>query len=227
MLSTLKDYSILYVEDEPDIQKNIAEYLSNYFNEIHLAANGEDALVRYRRHRPDVLLLDINLPDIDGLTVAKLVRETDQAVKIIMLTAFTEQEKLLRATELKLTKYLIKPVAPNAFKEMLTLLAKELIESTKKLIRLGDGFVWNLEQASLSNAQGEITLADKEHRLLRLLVEHKGKTVSYERISYNVWDNTYDRDISQDSIKNQVSQLRKKLPASCINSVYGEGYILK
>jgi DNA-binding response OmpR family regulator len=110
---------------------------------------------------------------------------------------------------------------------MLTVLAKELTESTKKLIRLGDGFVWNLEQASLSNAQGEISLADKEYRLLRLLVEHKGKTVSYERISYHVWENTNDRDISQDSIKNQVSQLRKKLPASCINSVYGEGYILK
>ena len=227
MLSILKSYSILYVEDEPNIQKNIAEYLANYFDQIHLAANGEDALQRYHRYRPDVLLLDINLPDIDGLTVAKKIRETDQTVKIVMLTAFTEQEKLLRATELKLTKYLLKPVAPKAFKEMLALLAKELAESSKTIVRLGDGYVWNLEHAKLSNTQGDVSLTDKEYRLLRLFIEYRGQTVSYERISYHVWDSSYDKGISQDSIKNQVSQLRKKLPNKSIASVYGEGYILK
>lgn len=227
MLSILKSYSILYVEDEPNIQKNIAEYLANYFDQIHLAANGEDALQRYHRYRPDVLLLDINLPDIDGLTVAKKIRETDQTVKIVMLTAFTEQEKLLRATELKLTKYLLKPVAPKAFKEMLALLAKELAESSKTIVRLGDGYVWNLEHAKLSNTQGDVSLTDKEYRLLRLFIEYRGQTVPYERISYHVWDSSYDKGISQDSIKNQVSQLRKKLPNKSIASVYGEGYILK
>jgi DNA-binding response OmpR family regulator len=215
------------VEDEPAVQANVAEYLSNYFGEIHLATNGEDALERYRRYRPNVLLLDINLPDIDGLTIAKKIREKDPVAKIVMLTAFTEQEKLLKATELKLTKYLVKPVAPKAFKEMLALLAKELRESAEQIVRLGEGYVWNLEQATLSNIQGEVTLTDKEYRLLRLFIEHKGKTVSYERICYHVWDNTDDKDISQDSIKNQVSQLRRKLPENSIASVYGEGYMLK
>ena len=217
----------MYVEDEPGIQKNIAEYLRNYFDQIYLADNGEEALTSYYRHRPDVLLLDINLPDIDGLTIAKKIRENDQTTRIVMLTAFTEQEKLLRATELKLTKYLIKPVAPKVFKEMLVLLAKELVESSKSIIRLGDGYIWNLEQATLNNPQGEVNLTDKEYRLLRLFIEHKGKTVTYERISYHVWDNNYEKAISQDSIKNQVSQLRKKLPNKCIASVYGEGYMLK
>lgn len=217
----------MYVEDEPEIQKNIAEYLSNYFDQIHLADNGEDALDSYYRYRPDVLLLDINLPDIDGLTIAKKIREKDQTTRIVMLTAFTEQEKLLRATELKLTKYLVKPVVPKVFKEMLVLLAKELVERTKTIVRLRDGYVWNLEHARLSNIQGEVSLTDKEYRLLRLFIEHKGKTVSYERISYHVWDSGYNKDVSLDSIKNQVSQLRKKLPNNSIASVYGEGYLLK
>lgn len=113
MISMLKKHSVMYVEDEPEIQRNIAEYLGNYFGEVHLASDGQEALDQYSTHRPDVLLLDINLPNIDGLTVAKKIRESDQNTEIVMLTAFTEKEKLLKAIELKLTKYLVKPVAPR------------------------------------------------------------------------------------------------------------------
>ena len=93
MLSILKDHSILYVEDDPNIQASIAEYLGNYFNEIHLASNGSEALDSFAKHQPDVLLLDINLPDIDGLSIAQQVRKNNSSSRIIMLTAYTEKEK--------------------------------------------------------------------------------------------------------------------------------------
>ena len=227
MLSILKKHSILYVEDEPEIQANIAEYLDNYFSEIYLASDGEEALNQYDKHHPDVLLLDINLPKVDGLRVAKMIREQDKNVKIIMLTAFTEKEKLLKATELKLTKYLIKPVPPKVFKETLELLAHELMTNPTQYLSLNDDYTWDKKQELLTCKGIVVELTEKEHRLLKLLINSKGKSISYEKIITIIWDDAYEREISIDSVKNQVSQLRKKLPKDSIASVYGEGYIFK
>lgn len=227
MLSILKRHSILYVEDEPEIQANIAEYLGNYFGNIYLASDGKEALEQYNKHHPDVLLLDINLPNLDGLFVAQEVRKHDPVIKIIMLTAFTEKEKLLKATELKLTKYLIKPVAPKIFKEALKLLACELMNNPSRFIKLCDEFTWNIEQEQLSQDGQNVILSEKEHRLIKLFISYKGKPISYEKIMSAVWDDAFVREISIDSVKNQVSQLRKKAPNICISSIYGEGYILK
>lgn len=227
MLSLLKKYSILYVEDEPEIQANIAEYLGNFFCEIYLASDGKEALHQYEKHHPDILMLDINLPNIDGLSVAREIRNKDQHVKIIMLTAFTEKEKLLKATELKLTKYLVKPVSPKLFKETLETLADELMKSSPRFISLSDNYVWDTEKELLKVSNTSVELSEKEHRLLKLLILSKGNSVNYNKIISAVWEDSYDKDISIDSIKNQISQLRKKLPKDCIASVYGEGYIFK
>lgn len=227
MISILKKQSILYVEDEPEIQKNIAEYLGNYFGEIYLASDGKEALNQYSKHHPDVLLLDINLPNIDGLTVAQEIRKNDPIIKIIMLTAFTEKEKLLKATELKLTKYLIKPVPPKAFKETLEILAYELANNPSRFLNLDEHFTWDIDQEQLSLEGKNVVLAEKEHRLLKLFINNKGNPITYEKIVITLWDNTFDKDISIDSVKNQISQLRKKIPSVCISSIYGEGYILK
>lgn len=116
MTSILKDHSILYVEDEPSIRANIVEYLESYFDTVYTASDGAQALELYNKHRPDIAMLDINLPYMDGLTVAREIRSQDEKIKLVMLTAFTDKEKLLQATELKLTKYLVKPVAPKLFK---------------------------------------------------------------------------------------------------------------
>ncbi len=227
MISTLKKHSILYVEDEPEIQVNIAEYLENYFGSIYLAADGNEALNQYNRHNPDVLLLDINLPDLDGLSVAHEIRKKDSSVKIIMLTAFAEKEQLLKATELKLTKYLIKPVAPKAFKEALNTLATELVDNPARFVKLNDQFTWDIDREQLNREGNSVSLTEKEQRLLKLFISFKGKLICYDKIAINVWDNSIDREISIDSIKNQVSQLRKKIPDICISSIYGEGYKLK
>ncbi len=227
MLSVLKKHSILYVEDELEIQANIAEYLGNFFGAIHLASDGKAALEQYHKHRPDALLLDINLPNLDGLSVAQKIREHDQNIKIIMLTAFTEKEKLLKATELKLTKYLIKPVAPKKFKETLGILAAELMHNPARFLTLSEGLTWDLEQEQLSCEGEAVVLTEKEHRLLKLFISRKGESVRYEKIESVVWGEAFDREISIDSVKSQVSQLRKKIPNVCIKSIYGEGYTLK
>ncbi len=227
MLSILQNHSILYVEDEPEIQANITEYLESYFDTVFVASDGKEGLILYEKYHPDVLLLDINLPFLSGLELAQNVRQKDQVVKIVMLTAHTEKEKLLAATELKLTKYLIKPIAPKLFKETMKLLAEELKLNPSRFVNLSATCVWNKEQEVLRINDIHVTLTEKELRLLKYLIQNKGTSVSYEDIMISVWEDAFDKEISKDSIKNQISHLRKKLPDVCIDAVYGKGYVLK
>ncbi len=227
MLSTLKTHSVLYVEDEPEIQASIAEYLSTYFSAVYLASDGREALALFQQHHPDVVLLDIQLPLIDGLSVAKKMREHDQQVKIIMLSAYSDKDKLLKATELKLTKYLIKPVSPKLFKQTLDQLAHELLRNPSRFFSLSNQIIWDKQRECLKVNAHQVLLTEKERRLLNLLIKNHGKMVSYEKIIVTLWDDAIERDISIDSVKNQVSKLRKKLSYNQISSVYGEGYRLK
>jgi len=226
MLSVLKKYSILYVEDEPEIQANIAEYLEDYFQIVYLASDGKEALELYQRYCPHALLLDINVPYIDGLSLAKEIRQKDKNVKMIMLTGVTDVERLVEATELKLTKYLVKPISPKKFKECMILLANELIETSSSFIHLSEDAIWNSECHTLTIKGENIFLVDKELKLLQLFIEKRGSNVSYEDIMVALWEDSFEREISIDSVKNQVSHLRKKLPKALISNVYGQGYRL-
>ena len=227
MLSILKKHTILYVEADPIVQADIAKFLGDYFRDVYLASNDQQALDQYKKHRPDALILDIKLPNIDGLSVAEEVRMHDSAIKIILLTAYYEKEKLLKAVELKLTKYLIKPTPLEKIKETLEKLAYELKDNSSRFLKINDSLIWDIEKQQLTCNGQQINLSDKECRLLNLFIRQKGKTVRYEKIVSTIWENTLDRDISINSIKNRISQLRKKSPNIRISSVYGEGYILR
>jgi len=227
MLDILKKHTILYVEDEQAIRDNISEYLKSYFKEVYLADNGEDALKEYYLHRPSCLLLDITIPHIDGLSVAKKIRESDEEIKIVMLTGHTDQDKLLKATELKLTKYLVKPTPPKIFKDALKMLANELKKNTNSLVNIKDSCYWDESEGRLYIDNKEITLSIKNLLLLKLLLKKRSQTVTYEDIMVELWEDSFYKDISIDSVKNQVSLLRKKLPKGCIDSIYSKGYILR
>ena len=227
MKELLKNYSILYVEDEPNIQKNMAEYLEGYFKTVYLASDGKEGFALYKAHKPDALLLDINLPYIDGLSLATNIRKDDKNVSIIMLTAFTDKEKLLEATELKLLKYLVKPIDLQEFQNTLDMLAVELTETSQSMISLGEEYTWNKNTQKLLHHGEELTLTAKELQLLKLLVKHQHKSISFEDIMAYVWADEFDREVSVNCVKNIVSDLRKKLPKDAIKSVYGTGYMLQ
>ena len=227
MKELLKNYTILYVEDEPNIQKNMAEYLEGYFKTVYLASDGKEGLDQYQTHRPDVLMLDIDLPLMDGLTLAKTIRQSDKNVSILMLTAFTDQEKLLAATELKLLKYLIKPIDLIDFQNTLDLLARELVETASDILSLGEAYTWDtIEQKLLHNGR-VLMLTSKEQQLMKLLANRQHKSISFEDIMAYVWADEFDREVSVNCVKNIVSDLRKKLPKDAIKNVYGTGYMLQ
>ena len=225
-MNNLKNYTILYVEDDLNVQQNITEYLKRIFNKVIVASDGKEALELYQQNKPDGMLLDVDIPYINGLYLAKEIRKIDKRVSIIMLTAYAEQEKLLKATELKLVKYLVKPVDLVNFKEALKLMSQEIAENNQEFENIGDNYLWHKTNKILYNGSTKVRLSRKEQLLLELLLKNRANSVSFTTIMAEVWADEFEREISFNSVKNLVSSLRKKLRKHCIISVYSQGYII-
>jgi len=223
-MKTLKDYTVLYAEDESIIRMNVSLQLKEYFKYIYIAKDGEEALTLYHKHKPDVLILDIAMPKYSGLEVAKKIRRTNTKVPISLLTAYTQSEILLDAVELNISKYLIKPLSKSKLKEALFKIALQLKEENQEKFRLSPQYYW--EKQKLYHHEQVINLNVKEEKLLALLIRRYQKSVSFADIMLEVWEDKYMEDISIDSVKKLVSTLRQKLPDNRLKSVYGIGYIL-
>lgn len=221
----LRPYSVLYAEDDKAVQKSTVDYLNRYFRTVYIANNGKEALNLYKNMQPNILFLDIDIPYMDGLSVAQEVRQFDKDIPIVMLTAYTDTDKLLRATELKLCKYLVKPIDPLEFKSTLRKLS-EYFQKSSSLIYLKDSYTWNETTHELSQYNQPITLTQKEQSLLFLLISKRNQCVTFIDIQAYVWEDSFNEEISIQSVKLQVTLLRKKLPKDSIRNVYGKGYIL-
>jgi len=226
MRDSLKQHTILYAEDDKALQESTSEYLRRYFREVYVASDGAEALEVYRREQPSAAILDIDMPKKDGLQVAKDIREVNSNIPILMLTAFTDVDKLLEATELNLCKYLVKPVEAQVFKEALHKLSEVLKEHMDAYINLSKEYKWDIQNEILFHKTKSIALSHKEKILLALLVKHHRRCVSFEEIMAIVWEDDFHEEISVQSVKLQVTLLRKKLPKGSIKNVYGKGYVL-
>ncbi|MAD41803.1 MAG: DNA-binding response regulator, partial [Arcobacter sp.] len=104
-----KNIKILYVEDDDIARENGVEYLENYFENIYEASDALTALKLYEKHQPDIIITDIQMPKLNGLEFVQRIRKTDSKTQVIVISAFSDKDYLLKAIELQLVKYLIKP----------------------------------------------------------------------------------------------------------------------
>lgn len=224
----MNNSTILYAEDEDQTRENYSNYLTRHFKEVYQACNGSEALELYKKHKPDILLLDINMPKINGLELSKTIREEDKLTRIIILTAHLEQDKLLFAAELNLTKYLPKPVSRAKLKEALS----EAVEQLKKLkgeennICLGEDFIWNKDLKKLFNKDKDIKLTKYEILLFDLLGSESNRVFTIDEISLYLWDDLDEYENSANKLKDIIKRLRKKIPKNAIENIYAAGYKL-
>jgi len=227
VLDILEGYSILYAEDDPSIRAEMVTYLRGYFRCVHVAADGIKALEYYTVHRPEAVMLDLRLPCIGGIEVAQEIVRQYPGPKSLMLTAHPEHENLLRSMELEQARYLLKPITLRCIREVMAQLAEELASHSLRFVRLGPSCFWDRENHRLFHQRRPIDLTVKETRLLARLIRQPGMMIGYADLMQAAWKDAYAREISLDSVKNQVSKLRKKLPEGSLESVYGAGYRLK
>ena len=105
----MNDLTVLYIEDDLEILENVAFLFSKYMAEVFTASDGEEALEVYREKNPDIVVSDINIPKIDGLKVAEIIREDRSDIPIIIITAHDEDHQLKRAKELNVSSSIRKP----------------------------------------------------------------------------------------------------------------------
>ncbi|WP_375723934.1 response regulator [Arcobacter sp. KX21116] len=222
-MTTIKNdkIKILYVEDDDVTRENAIEYLENYFVNIYEAKDGLDALKKFEQINPDIIITDIQMPKVDGLEFAKNVRQKNKEVQIIVITAFSHKEYLLKAIELQLVKYLMKPIKENELKDALELCVDNLKNSSTNIIRLNETSVFDKYNHTLLINDELVKLRIKETDLLTLLLNNKDRYVTYEEIENYVWK---DFPMTKDALKTLVKYLKQKISKDIISNQNGVGY---
>ena len=219
-------FSILFVEDEMEVRENYVLYLENIFENVYQAKDGQEAYKIYKELKPDIMIIDINIPKLNGIELLKMIRKTDHTTKAIMLTAHADTKYLLEASELKLTKYLVKPVSRAKLHEALGIAVEELynfkVSSVAKQLSLSENYIWDLDLDILYHHDQTVTLTAKERKLATILFSDTDKIFSYDDLIYRLWD--YDENGNADSIKTLIKNLRRKLPKNIIKNIFGIGY---
>ena len=223
----MKSISLLYIEDDLDIREIYLDSIKEEVELVYFASDGEEGYEAYLSYRPDIILLDINMPKLDGLSLAKKIRENDSNVKIIITTAYSEQEKLLQAIELYLIKYILKPIDPTILKEALQKAKKEISlqrEKEKLIYMLDEATTWDFDAEKLYENGIEIKLTKNERRLLKLLSTNKDKVFTFFDIFNHISHDNFDKEYDANQVRALVKLLRKKVPKNSIINIYGEGY---
>jgi len=220
-----QNHSILIVEDEPSIASFVAMYLKRAGFAVRVAVTGEEAIDQAAAEAPSLIVLDLMLPDLDGIDVCRRVRQRSD-VPILMLTARDDDIDKIIGLEVGADDYLTKPFNPG-----------ELVARVKSILRRANPERRELESAYLEHGDlsidagrrevtvgdEEIQLAPKEFDLLWELLDHQGLVLNRDQLLERVWGYTFAGNTR--TVDVHVRQLRRKLgDASPIVTVWGVGY---
>jgi DNA-binding response OmpR family regulator len=210
---------ILIVEDDPDIAELVARYLEKAGYSTERAASGRDALGAIAIRAPDLLVLDLMLPHVDGLEVCRAVRANDDTagIPIIMLTARAEESERIVGLELGADDYLAKPFSPNELVARVRALlrraqrgaAAAVGAKTAQPLAYGP-IALDTERHMVSSGGLDVTLTAKEFLLLEYLMLHRGRVLSRDVLLTDVWGYRYTGGTR--TVDVHVRRLREKLP---------------
>jgi len=187
------------------------------------AKDGKEAISVWKASKPDIIITDINMPRLNGLDMAAYVRTHDKDVQIIVATAHSDTEYLLRAVELQLVKYIIKPITKEKLSQALKQSIGLIKDKSKFNLKLSSSHTYNAYEKIIYKNGKEIKLTKNELLFLDLLAHHSSRVVKYEEIENAIW--AYE-GMSQDAIRSLVRGIRKKVPQNAIENVSGIGYKL-
>ena len=225
MIEKSQNQPILVVEDEVSIASFVAMYLKKAGFDVATAPTGGDALTRAAADSPALIILDLMLPDIDGIDVCRRIRQHSD-VPILMLTARDDDVDKIIGLEVGADDYLTKPFNP-----------RELVARVKSILRRSSPQRRDLESRTLEHGDlhidagrrevtvgaDEIQLAPKEFDLLWELLDHRGLVLTRDQLLERVWGYTFAGDTR--TVDVHVGQLRRKLGEACpIVTVWGVGY---
>ncbi|HFP7793520.1 TPA: butyrate response regulator transcription factor BumR [Campylobacter jejuni] len=220
MSQECKELIILVVEDEIKTRESLINVLSERFSKVIGAQNGDEGLKKFKKFKPDLVITDIAMPIMDGLDMAREIKEISDDVPIVVLSAYSEKERLLRSIDIGIDKYLIKPVDIEELFKVLDYLIGEKIEANM-LVEISEEYQFNKTKRTLIYNGEEIVLTKKELAFISLLLKQPGALVLHEDIKKNVWIGEH---VSDTAVRTFIKRVRDKVGEDFIKNVPSLGY---
>lgn len=219
----LKNKTILLVEDERIVRENVASMLKLFFKEVYTAIDGYDGLDKYENYLPDIIMTDLKMPNMGGFELIEELQKKSSKSYIIVISAHTYTDFLIKAIHSKVDRYLIKPIMQDEFLESFEAYLKK-IEQYPQNVELEPNIYFDLNKNQMILNEQKIHLNKKESLFMKLLCSDINKTFSYEEIEYQVWGAS---SMSLSAIRSVVRDLRKKIGEGFIVNISGSGYRIK
>ncbi|ELL3200724.1 response regulator transcription factor [Campylobacter jejuni] len=220
MSQECKELIILVVEDEIKTRESLINVLSERFSKVIGAQNGDEGLKKFKKFKPDLVITDIAMPIMDGLDMAREIKEISDDVPIVVLSPYSEKERLLRSIDIGIDKYLIKPIDIEELFKVLDCLVGEKIEANM-LVKISEEYQFNKTKRTLIHNGKEIVLTKKELAFISLLLKQPGVLVLHEDIKKNVWIGEH---VSDTAVRTFIKRVRDKVGEDFIKNVPSLGY---
>jgi two-component system alkaline phosphatase synthesis response regulator PhoP len=217
---------ILLVDDEPDVLDFLSFNLEKEGYEVATASNGKEAVQVGKKFSPNLILLDVMMPEMDGIEACKELRtmpETKHAL-IIFLTARTEDYSQIAGLDAGADDYVAKPIKPRVLISRIKALLRRHsnVEPSNGVMDVGGGITIDKESYTVRAGKAELSLPKKEFELLSLLASKPGKVFSREDILHKIWGE--DVIVGDRTIDVHIRKLRQKLGEDKIKTLKGIGY---
>jgi len=214
---------ILLLEDDANLNETVTEFLEEQGHEVMSVYDGHEAQEKLYESKYDLLLLDINIPGVNGFEVLKEARENDVVAPAIYITSLDSVEDLEKGYESGCDDYIRKPFV---LKELLirveTLLKRSFFHEAKELRQIADNITYDIKNNELIVDEEVVNLGNKEARLLKLFMKNEGEVIVHERIYKHLWD--FDEEPSDTALRTYIKNLRKIIGKERIVSIKKQGY---
>ncbi|MCW8894381.1 MAG: response regulator transcription factor [Sulfurimonas sp.] len=213
----LKELKVLLVEDEENLARLLKGAIGDNFHSFIIAKDGAEGLELFTKINPDIVITDIMMPKLSGLDMSKELKKINPEIPIIILSAFSEKEKLFDAIDIGVTKYFLKPFDPDELLDYISSISSRL---GNKTLKLSEGFVFNKTTNSLYKNDRFVPLTKNEVKFLTLLIKDKNEIIDDMVIKENLWT----ADVSDERVRTFIRRLRAKTSKKLIKNVKGFGY---
>ena len=224
---------VLLAEDEKDARDILTFYLKNIFDEVDVVKNGEEGYKLYKKILSkggsyDLVITDVKMPKLDGLSMVEEMTKLKSDQKYIIVSAYKDEEYLLKAIGLNIAGYFVKPLDIDKMMKLLKQIKEDILKDKSKdsnFIKLNDTYKYDKNSFSLYRNDENIKFSKKESLLIETLIKNLDKVVSNEELKKSVWG---DKNVSDSTLRTTMKRVKDKIKDNdFIISRKGLGYLIE
>lgn len=222
MINNLKELNVLYIDDDKVACKHMEATLSYFFKEVFIEHNGLNALKTYQKESVHLLLVDYDMPIMNGLSFLQEIRKINNSIPAVIISSYNDKEKLLKAIKLNLVAYLVKPLEFSDLKDVLEECALWMDKHGLLKVNISKDCVYDYSTKTIRTKDVHVALTSYEYKIFEFLLTNKNKVVTFDEIFY-ILNND---DTNKKSLTSLVYKINKKLSSPIIKNIKDVGYTI-